>query len=1678
MKKALQLVLLSLFFQLSAAAQNVKITQNGLNPSIATQWENVATELGYNVSTVPRSILDDNSFFSTTDILIISGGTDSYTVAQLNVVKDFLASGKSVYLQGEYLTTYSNNQFFSQIIASYGDSFTWTGTVDGQLGGANMTIVGSLSYLNNSITSLPYFWYGATGVSTSTRLIPFVYNGTQPLGWMYNPVNASYGRLMLITDQDWIGNVGLYPAVANLMKNILYHLKNKTEGDMNYTPPVVPTNGIVYVKKGGTGWGKSWTGSLPELADALRAAKRNTNIKEIWVAGGTYKPLYSPEDGANFGTNKGSDNAFLMAKDVKIYGGFAGAETQLGQRDWRLNPTVLSGEIQDDANMTNNVYHVVIAAGDVGSATLDGFTVTQGAAYNGTANLTVNGASLEKRFAGGIYNSNSSPLIKNCIITNNSGYFASGFGSKDGSPVLVNTLISKNKNIYNSYSNAFSISSGSPKLINVSIVGNEGTFPILSSGAGELYNSIVWGNTVFGSAPSLSNMTIKNSFVQKEAIGGTGLGADPQFVDAATGNFSLQASSPAIGAGDNSLYTGNLNTDKDLLGNPRLTGTQIDLGAYESLVQNQTITTSNIAKTYGDVAFEPGATASSGLTVTYVSADNSIAEAFQDAADANKWKLKIKKAGTVNITASQAGNGAFSPAPDAIFSLTINQKPVTVSLKSSAVFTKVYDAGTAGIMQATDLMLANGDVVNGDDVQLSLSSATAQYDTKDVGTAKTITLPIASVVLAGAQAGNYKVANISDLSNATAAITPKPLTITANNFSKVYDGFGYSGGNGVSYSAFALGEDPTVLSGTLAYGGTSQGAINTGNYVIVPSGLSSPNYTISYANGQLTISLNNVNVLTFNAQTTGSTLAKTYGDADINASAIASSGLTATYQSSNPAVATVNASGQVSLLQTGTATITVNQAGDANYGAASPIAFQVQVAKKLLTVTANDFSKTYDGVAYTGGNGVSYNGFANGETSSVLGGTLVYGGTSQGALNTGNYSITPSGLTSTNYDFDYKNGTLSIIQSGANVITFNSQVAGATQQLTYGNAAIDASAIASSGLSVSYASNNPAVASVNASGQVQILAAGTAIITASQPGDGNHTPATPVSFTINVQQKALTITANNFNKVYDGQVYATGNGVAYNGFVNGENEQSLQGSLSYTGTAIGAKNVGSYFITPGGYTSGNYAITYQDGSLTITKATLSLTADAKTKVYGTADPALTYTSSGLINGDAFTGALARATGENVGAYIINQGTLTAGNNYTISYVQANLTISNKTLSIVAQAKTKIYGDADPALTYISSGLVGTDVITGSLTRATGENIGTYAISQGTLTAGNNYTISYVPANLTINNKTLSIVAQAKTKVYGDADPALTYTSSGLVGADVITGSLTRATGENVGAYGISQGTLTAGNNYTVSYVPTNLSITKAPLLITANNSVMCQNSNLPNFSVVYSGFKNGDTENSLSTKPTVGTTANSNSSAGVYVLSPAGAVSVNYNISYATGSLTINALPIVAINSNKGLSISKGETLSLTATGGGSYSWTMANGIISGQQAAVLNIRPSQTTTYTVTVTNASGCSQTASITIEVRDDFQAVQATNILTPNGDGVNDLWVVANIDAYPNNTVQVFDRAGRILFTKKGYNNTWDGTVNGQPLAEGTYYYIIDFGTDKLKQKGFITLIRQQ
>ncbi|MBC8984409.1 gliding motility-associated C-terminal domain-containing protein [Pedobacter sp. N36a] len=100
------------------------------------------------------------------------------------------------------------------------------------------------------------------------------------------------------------------------------------------------------------------------------------------------------------------------------------------------------------------------------------------------------------------------------------------------------------------------------------------------------------------------------------------------------------------------------------------------------------------------------------------------------------------------------------------------------------------------------------------------------------------------------------------------------------------------------------------------------------------------------------------------------------------------------------------------------------------------------------------------------------------------------------------------------------------------------------------------------------------------------------------------------------------------------------------------------------------------------------------------------------------------------------------------------------------------------------------------------------------------------------------------------------------------------------------------------------------------------------------------------------------------------------------------------------------------------------------------------------------------------------------SMALSVAKPYADLEGNNMITPNGDGKNDTWIVKNIQLYPNNELKIFDREGRVVFSMFGYDNSWDGMFNGIPLQEDTYYYILTLDSGKGKKTGFISIVRDK
>jgi len=536
-------------------------------------------------------------------------------------------------------------------------------------------------------------------------------------------------------------------------------------------------------------------------------------------------------------------------------------------------------------------------------------------------------------------------------------------------------------------------------------------------------------------------------------------------------------------------------------------------------------------------------------------------------------------------------------------------------------------------------------------------------------------------------------------------------------------------------------------------------------------------------------------------------------------------------------------------------------------------------------------------------------------------------------------------------------GKVSVQTGGADVfLEASNKPGGAVPDLLLGNIAVGAgqlTAIAAGNLTIAtgatITSSNDGDAVVLSAGQdfindsgsgaVSLTGGGRFLIYSKAPaGDTfggldsantavwNTTYPTPISAAgsryVFAEQPTLTFTSTDLSKTYgsDGSAalpsaytvsgFDPGVAGAYLGDTAATAFSGAPG-LSSAGAAAGASvSGGPYQITiaTGSLVStSGYAFQFvSSGLFTVNPALLEVTANPQSKVYGTADPTLTYTFSGLVNDDTsavFSGALGRAAGENVGNYAINQGTLSAGANYTIDFTGANFAITQALLSVSANAQTKVYGAKDPKLTFTFSGLVNGDtsaVFTGALTRDAGQNVGNYAITQGTL-AASNYTISFTGANFAITPATLTYIANSTNRTYGSDSPALSGKVTGFVNGDTLasatSGTLSFTTSatqaSNVGTYAVTGSGLSANNgNYVFVQAQGNataLTINPATLTYVATSGTIDQGAPIPVLTGMVTGFVNGDTLQSATTGTLTFTTiATSASPPGVYAINGSG----------------------------------------------------------------------------------------------------------------------------------------------------------------------------------------------
>lgn len=620
----------------------------------------------------------------------------------------------------------------------------------------------------------------------------------------------------------------------------------------------------------------------------------------------------------------------------------------------------------------------------------------------------------------------------------------------------------------------------------------------------------------------------------------------------------------------------------------------------------------------------------------------------------------------------------------------------------------------------------------------------------------------------------------------------------------------------------------------------------------------------------------------------------------------------------------------------------------ANYTFATFVPGTLAITKAPLAVSAHNQTRAYGAAnpALT----AKITGFVNGDTAAIAvtgAPAVVTTATASTAVGTAPITATLGSLASGNYQFtEFNAGVLTITKAPLTVAAdARSKVYGADNPALTATIAgfVNGETLATSGVTGEPAVTTTATASTGAGSAPITPALGTLAA-------GNYAFTTFTPGTLTIAKANLSVAAHNASRAYGAD--NPGLKAKITGFVNGDTAfTSVTGEAALTTAATAASPANNYpiAVAPGTLSSANYAFTgFTDGTLTVTKAPLTVTADNLSRGYGGANPTLTAAIAGFVNGDTLdsattgapvlstTAAITSARGEYPIAVAL--GTLAAAN-YDFSLVNGVLTVTKAVLTVTADAKSRVYGADNPALTYTITGFLDGDnaaVVNGVpalVTDATAtSNAGDYDISVDTCgLLADNYIFSAVNGTLTVGKAPLIVAAHDAHKVYGAANPAFkavftgfvngqTFSTSGVTGEAALATTADATSAVNTYPIAAAAGTL-ASANYAFTFVPGVLAVTKAPLAVTADNASRAYGAANPALSATITGFVNGDTAATAVTgTPAVSTTATATTPAGTVPIAVAVGTlaSSNYDFTtFAPGTLTVSQAQLTVTAENR-----------------------------------------------------------------------------------------------------------------------------------------------------------------
>ena len=865
--------------------------------------------------------------------------------------------------------------------------------------------------------------------------------------------------------------------------------------------------------------------------------------------------------------------------------------------------------------------------------------------------------------------------------------------------------------------------------------------------------------------------------------------------------------------------------------------------------------------------------------------------------------------------------------------MTVTQAPLTVTANSQ---TKQYGTNFtfAGTEFTTTGTLYNGNTITGATITSAGAAGTAQV----AGSPYAISISSAT----GTGVSNYAITYVGS----NFAVTPAPLTVTANSQTKQYGTtFTFAGTEFTTTGTLYNGD--AVTSATIASSGSAATANVAGSpYAISISGATGSglsNYTITYVGNNMTVTPAPLTV-------TASSQTKTYGTNFTFAGTEFTTGTL--YNGDTVTSATITSAGAAGTAQVAGSPYAISISGAAGNGLSNYTITYVgntfTVNPAPLTVTANSQSKVYGGAFTFAGTEFTTTGtLYNGDTAT--GATITSAGAAATAQVVGSpYAINISGATGSglsNYTITYVGNNFAVTPAPLTV-TANSQTKTYGTNFTFAGTEFTTGTLYN-GDTVTSAT----ITSAGAAGTAQVAGSPYAISISGAAGNGlsNYT-ITYVGNTFTVNPAPLTVTANSQSKVYGGAFTFAGTeftttGTLYNG------DAVTGATITSSGAAGTAQVAGSpYAISISSATGtgvSNYAITYVGNTFTVNPAPITVTANSQTKTYGTnfTFAGTEFTTTGtLYNGDAVTSATITSAGAagtaNVAGspYAINiSGAAGSGlSNYTITYVGNNMTVNPAPLTVTASDQSKVYGSnfTFAGTEFTTTGtLYNGDTVTGATLASTGA-AGTanvagspYAISASNATGSgvSNYDITYVNGNMTVTPAPLTVAANSQSKVYGSnlTFAGTEFTTTGtLYNGDTVTGATIASAGAagtatvTGGPYAISISSATGSgvSNYAITYVGNNLTVTPAPLtvVITANGKVYDGTTAATLTSMNLSGaIYNGDGSNLTVTDTAVGFDSKDTNATGVIAsgLSLNGTAASNYALTSTTASTAATITP-------------------------------------------------------------------------------------------------------------------------------------------------------------------------